>query len=303
MSQENDAFQLLVLEMLKEKKRKRRFFFVKLAIVLLIISYFVFSSDTPKVTKKEHAALIEVTGPIFESALASSDNLHKSLLGAYHAKGVKAVILRINSPGGSPVEADLMYKDLKRFRDKYKDIPLYAVCTDVCASAAYYIAAASDEIYANPSSMVGSIGVLYNGFGFVDAMEKIGVQRRLITAGKDKGFLDPFSKENPNQVRELQTMLDLVHQQFEKSVIEGRHGRLAKNKEIFSGRIWTGMQAKPLGLIDEFGSVWSVLSDKVLLKELVDYTYKEGFAEKLMREFSAELSQNFFNQLQTLRFN
>ncbi len=303
MSSDSNAFELLALEMLKEKKRKRRFMFLKLFIVVFIIALLVFNSDKPVGPKKDHAALIEITGPIFEAAMASSDNLHKSLLSAYHAKGVKALILRINSPGGSPVEADLIYQDIKRFREKYKDIPVYAVCTDACASAAYYIAAASDEIYANPSSMVGSIGVLYNGFGFVDAMEKLGVQRRLMTAGKDKGFLDPFSKENPEQVKSLQTMLDIVHKQFEESVIKGRKGRLKKSDDLFSGRVWTGVQAKPLGIIDEFGSVWTVLNDKAKQKHLVDYTHKEGFAEKLMREFSAEISQNFFEQLKSLRFS
>lgn len=300
---DKSALELLALEMLKEKKRKRRFSLVKWIGLAAVLAFLFINVDKTKTPKKDHVAVIEVNGPIFEGALASSDNMHKSLLRVVKAKGAKALFIKINSPGGSPVEADLMYQDILRFKKKHQDIPVFAICMDTCASAAYYIASSADEIFANPSSLVGSIGVIYNGFGFTDLINRIGIERRLITAGKDKGFLDPFSKENPEQVKELKTMLNIVHQQFIDSVLATRKNKLKKSDTLFTGRIWTGVQAKSLGLIDDFGSVWTVMSEKTKQKQLIDYTYKEGITEKLMREFSTELTQSFFHQLQKQGFS
>ena len=176
--------------------------------------------------------------------------LLKGIDNAYKNKGLKALILRINSPGGSPVQAEYMYNTVKYYKSKYPEVKTYAVCVDLCASAAYYVAVAADEIYASPASMVGSIGVLYNGFGFVDVMNKIGVTRRLQTSGVNKGFLDPFSPVSEFQKQKLQSMLDLIHQQFINRVKEGRGSRLHIDEDTFSGLFWTGEQALSFGLID-----------------------------------------------------
>jgi protease-4 len=221
-------------------------------------------------------------------------NFIKGLNSAYeNNKALKAVILRIDSPGGSPVQADYMYNSIQFYKKKYPDVKIYAVCVDMCASAAYYVAAAADEIYANPSSLVGSIGVLYNGFGFVDTMQKLGVTRRLHTAGINKGFLDQFSPDNPAQGQLLQTMLDLIHQQFIDRVKAGRGQRLVIDKDTFSGLFWTGIQAKERGLIDGFASSGQVARDIIKIDRVVDYTVQESVIER----FSKQMGTAIANQL------
>lgn len=288
---------------LKEKKRQRRFKYFKwlvLFMVVIVLAYFAHSKN--KVTT-DNAALIDIEGPIFFESDASADNLHKSLKSAFTSPSTKAVILRINSPGGSPVEADLIYQEVMRYRKEYPKKPVYAVCGTLCASAAYYIAASADEIYANPASLVGSIGVLYNGFGFVDALQKLGIQRRLVTAGKQKGFLDPFSAEKPEQVQELKTMLEVIHQQFIERVKQGRGKKLTVNAQTFSGRVWTGEQAKSLGLIDAYGGMWDIVRDKLKLEQVVDHSYHGGFAQKLMHELGSSASLQFMSYIQMHAIN
>lgn len=285
----NDLLQQIALEYLKEKKRKRRwgilYKVIFLVLILMGIGFFSsLSGDDEDVRNKPHVALIDIQGVMDGDGLSKADNIAQSLSMAYHDKGTKAIILRINSPGGSPVQADDIYREVMRYRTLHPKIKVYAVCTDMCASAAYYAAAAANEIYANPASIVGSIGVIYSGFGFDDLMKKVGVSRRLVTAGIYKGFMDPFSPEQPKEKEMLKHMLAIVHKQFEDRVKEGRGDRLHITPDLFSGLFWTGTQAKELGLIDGFGSAGSVARDVIKVKHLVDYTITESSLDKFARQ-------------------
>ncbi|MDF1757916.1 MAG: S49 family peptidase [Legionellaceae bacterium] len=290
----------IVLEHFKEQNRKRRWRWVRRILVTLVIIFLVVAFNYGRVedtaTKnKPHVGIIDIKGEINSSQVVSSDSLMKSLTSAYESKGLKALILRIDSPGGSPVQADYMFNALRYFRDKYPDVKTYSVCVDMCASAAYYVASAADEIYANPSSLVGSIGVVYNGFGFVEAMEKLGVSRRLKTSGSNKGFMDQFSPVKLEQEKDLMVMLDLIHNQFIKQVKLGRGSRLKINDETFSGLIWTGEQAREMGLIDGFASSGQLARDIIKIESLVDYTEKHSvidqFADKLGSSIVHQLPQ------------
>ncbi len=284
----------IVIEHLQAKKQQRfwrsiyRIFYV-LALLLTIYFLFFQSSDDAAAKTKPHVGLIDLVGEIGENQSASTDNFVKGLDSAYENKMLSALIIRINSPGGSPVQADDMYRAVRYYQGKYPAIKIHAVCVDLCASAAYYVAAAADDIYVNPSSMVGSIGVIYNGFGFVDSLQKLGITRRLQTAGRNKGFLDPFSPEDPSQKQNLQAMLDLVHQQFIERVKEGRGSRLHIDEDTFSGLIWTGTQAKERGLADEFGSSVEVARDVIKVDKIVDYTYKPGVMDQLLGRLGAQI--------------
>jgi protease-4 len=287
-SSPNDLLQQIALEYLKEKKRKRRWgIFYKTIFVLFIlwvVWFFTDNSHDEDLQNKPHVALIDIRGVMDDDGMSKADNIAESLSLAYKDKGTKAIILRINSPGGSPVQADDIYREIMRHRQLHPKIKVYAVCTDMCASAAYYAASAADEIYANQGSIVGSIGVIYNGFGFTDLMKKVGVSRRLVTAGEYKGFMDPFSPEQPKEKQMLQNMLDIVHKQFEDRVKEGRGDRLHMTPDLFSGLFWTGSQAKKLGLIDGFGSAGSVAREVVKVKRIVDYTVSENNFDKFARQ-------------------
>lgn len=285
----------IVLEYLREKKRKRigRWIIRSLLMVFILwIIYLVAFSHNEHVTDraKTHVGLIDLKGSIFENQEGSGDNFIRGLESAYKNKTMKALIIRIDSPGGSPVQADYMYNALRYYHHKFPEVKTYAVCVDVCASAAYYVAAGTDEIYANPSSMVGSIGVLYNGFGFVDTLQKLGVSRRLQTAGANKGFLDQFSPTNPAQEKILQTMLDLVHQQFIAKVKEGRGNRLVISDDVFSGLFWTGIQAKDLGLIDGFASSGQLAREIIKVEKVVDYTYKENVLDRVTKNIGTAMA-------------
>lgn len=292
MAEENNDSQLLlnkiVYEYMRDQKRKRIWRWIVRIIILIFIIAFTYkmikvSSMESMEKNKPHVGLIDLEGTIFEGQSASADKFAKSLHEAYKNSAMKALIIRINSPGGSPVQADYMFSTLRYYQEKHPNIKTYAVCVDLCASAAYYVAAAADEIYANPSSMVGSIGVLFNGFGFVDTLDKLGISRRLQTAGAYKDFLDPFSPEKPEQQKILQTMLNQVHQQFISRVREGRGKRLQENSEIFSGLFWTGIDAKKLGLIDGFASAGQLSRDKIQITRMVDYSQKDNIFEKFAR--------------------
>jgi protease-4 len=295
---DNSLMEKVAIEYLKEKKGKRRARYFKIFLFILVVIGLIYFSQSPSLDKKPHVALIEIKGPIFDSVDASAENLYKSLQRAYQAQNIKAVALRINSPGGSPVQSDMIYQEIMRYRKKYPKIKVYAICDDVCASGAYYIASSADEIYANQASLVGSIGVIFNGFGFVEAMQKLGIERRLVTAGNQKAFLDPFSKEKPEQVKELKNMLNIIHQQFIDRVKEGRGKRLSRSNEaLFSGRIWTGEQAKNLGLIDGFGGLCDVTRNQVKVDSIIDYTYKEGLMDKVFKQLTESFSLKLFSQL------
>nr|WP_141676653.1 S49 family peptidase [Legionella jamestowniensis] len=286
----------IVIEYMRDQRRQRYWRWIKrilFVMFVLFIFYQVYSyGDEDKTVRlKPHVGLIDLNGTIFDTEGAGAENFAKAMDSAYKSTGLKALIIRINSPGGSPVQADYMYNTLQYYRSKYPDIKTYAVCVDMCASAAYYVAAGAEEIYANPSSIVGSIGVLYNGFGFVDAMQKLGISRRLQTAGKNKGFMDPFSPQTPQQVQLLQTMLDNIHQQFIAKVKAGRGERLLIDDETFSGLFWTGEQAKARGLIDGFASSGQIVREKMQLEKVIDYTYKQTVLERFSKNLGTALAE------------
>ncbi|QDQ39183.1 S49 family peptidase [Legionella geestiana] len=296
-SDSQNAINQLVLEYLRDQKSRRRWRWVWrglwMAVLGLIAVQTFKAAGGESASDKPHVGIIDITGPIMDGAPANADNLAKGLVNAYKNPSLKALILRINSPGGSPVQADYMFNTIRYYRTKYPSIKTYAVCVDLCASAAYYAAVAADEIYASPASMVGSIGVVYNGFGFVDLLQKVGVTRRLQTAGRNKGFLDPFSPEVPAQQMMLQTMLNDVHQQFIARVKEGRGSRLHINNDTFSGLIWTGEQARVQGLIDGFASSGQLARKLVKSGVAVDYTATENvfdrFAKNMGTSFAGSL--------------
>ena len=295
--QENSAQNLLnqiVIEHFKEKKQEqkrrkwRKIIYVALLIVGVFYFFYAHKADIA-LRASPHVGLIDIKGEIFDNMSANADNLSKSLQAAYESSGLKAVIYRIDSPGGSPVQADYMFNAIRYYHKKYPKIKSYAVCADTCASAAYYVASAADFVYANHSSLVGSIGVLYNGFGFVDAMQKIGVSRRLETAGSNKGFMDPFSPVDMQQEQNLKTMLELIHQRFIDQVKRGRGKRLKESDTLFSGLIWTGIQAKDLGLIDGFASTGQLLRDVIKLETVLDYTERTSVMDQLAKNLGAEM--------------
>jgi protease-4 len=246
-----------------------------------------------------HTALIEVRGEIAADSEASAENLVAGLKGAFEDAESQAVVLRINSPGGSPVQAGIINDEIKRMKAKYKK-PVYAVVEEVCASGAYYIAVAADEIYVDKASLVGSIGVLMDGFGFVGTMEKLGVERRLLIAGDNKAMLDPFSPLNEKQKAYAQVMIDQIHQQFIKVVKDGRGKRLIENPTTFSGLFWNGEEAVHQGLADKFGNLDYVAREVVKAEEVIDYTPKENFAERLARRIGRSMGEGAVRALRAL---
>ena len=276
----------MVFQYMRDQKSKRvwrgiKYFFLLIIFAWLVYALFYQGNAETANKSKPHVGVIDLMGEIDEQKSASADNLMKGLKKAYANKHLQALVLRINSPGGSPVQADYMFSTLRFFQDKYKKIKVYAVCEDLCASAAYYAAAAASEIYANPSSMVGSIGVLYNGFGYVDTMQKLGVSRRLQTAGRNKGFMDPFSPVTPQEKAHLQKMLDSIHQRFIQQVKIGRGSRLLVDEDTFSGLFWAGEEAKKRGLIDGFASTGQLARDIIKLDKIVDYTVRPNMFEQV----------------------
>lgn len=286
---ERELLSNLAMGALKEQRRARRWgIFFKLFMVTYLVVFLILlipGAETGLSSTKQHTAIIELRGVIADNAEASADNVVTSLRDAFEAKHSSAVILRINSPGGSPVQSGYIYDEIKRLRGIYPGKPLYAVITDMCASGGYYIASAADEIYADKASIVGSIGVVMSGFGFVDGMEKLGVERRMLTAGESKGFLDPFSPLKKKDVTHIKSMLSNIHQQFIDVVKAGRGDRLKSDDEIFSGLVWTGEQSVEMGLTDGLGSASYVAREIIGQERIVDYTIKpdplEQFAGKL----------------------
>lgn len=284
----------LATDALKERRRTRRwgiffklltFAYLGFLLVLLIPDDW---SDSKMGEDEEHTALVEIEGVIAPGEKAEADKVVTGLRDAFEDDKTKAVILRINSPGGSPVQSSDMYKEVLRLREKYPDVPLYAVVTDVCASGGYYVASAADKIFVNESSIVGSIGVLMNGFGFVDAMEELGVERRLLTAGDHKGILDPFSPVSEFDRQHAAKMLDDLHETFIEAVKAGRGDRLKGDDEVlFSGLFWSGRQSIELGLADEIGSAGHVAREIVGAEEIVDFTSKGDALSRLADRLGA----------------
>jgi len=287
---ERTVIERLATEALKEQRRARRWgiFFKLLAFAYLtaILAMALDWRDRGE-TAGKHTALVELNGVIAAGNDASAERVNAALGAAFKDKNTSGVVLRINSPGGSPVQAQDIYEEMRRLRKKYPAIPLYAVVEDLCASGGYYVAAGADRIYVAKSSIVGSIGVRMDGFGFTGLMHKLGVERRLLTAGENKGFLDPFLPEDARQKRHAQALLDAVHQQFIAVVREGRGARLKETPDMFSGLVWTGQKSIELGLADAIGSVDDVARNVIKAEHIVDYTQKENIAEKLARRFGA----------------
>ncbi|WP_339510018.1 signal peptide peptidase SppA [Pseudomonas sp. RL_15y_Pfl2_60] len=285
----------------QEQRRSRRWgiFFKLLTFIYLFVALALFSPML-KLGKGAgdvggaHTALIEVRGVIADKEAASADNIVGSLRAAFEDENTKGVILRINSPGGSPVQSGYIYDEIKRLRGEHPDVKLYAVISDIGASGAYYIASAADQIYADKASLVGSIGVTAASFGFVGLMDKLGVDRRVYTSGEHKAFLDPFQPPKAEETEFWQGVLDTTHQQFIDSVKKGRGDRLkvAENPELFSGLIWSGEQALKLGLIDGLGSTSYVARDVIGQKELVDFTVQDSPLDRFAKKLGASVAEN-----------
>ncbi len=298
MSEQNNNWERGVLEKLamsaiQEQRRARHWgiFFKALTFGYLFLVLFIimgwFGEKEPALSTGKHTALIDMQGVIAPDTAASADFLIPSLQDAFEDKGTQGVILRINSPGGSPVQAGQINDEIRRLRAKYPQIPLHVVVEDICASGGYYVAVAGDKIFVDKASLIGSIGVLMDGFGFTGAMDKLGVERRLLTAGTNKGFLDPFSPANPQHEAYAKQMLGEIHQQFIDVVRQGRGKRLKETPDTFSGLVWNGQRGVEMGLADGFGSVESVARDVIKAEEIVDFTMKESFGERLAKRFGA----------------
>ncbi len=299
---ERATLEKLLFATLKEQRAHRRwgiFFKSLFFLYLLVMLWLVLPGKNFSTAGKQRSltALINIEGVIDANGGTKADDVITGLQAAFKDSNTKGIILRINSPGGSPVQASNIYNELRYLRNEHKDIKVYAVCSDLCASAAYYIAAGTDDIYANQTSLVGSIGVLLDSFGFVETMQKLGVERRLLTSGDHKGFLDPFSPMKPDEQKLAQGILDNVHAQFIHDVEAGRGTRLQNNPDIFSGLVWTGSQALPLGLIDGFGDMRSVARDVIKETTIVDYTVTPNYLEKLAHKLGASFSQAVVGQL------
>ena len=299
---ERDTINELVFAAVKEQRRSRRWALLfRGFIALYLVAVLVVFLDDSKVSPSEltaHTALIEISGVIAADGEASADNVVNALRKAFKNEKAAGIILRINSPGGSPVQSGYINDEIVRLRNKYPDKPLHAVIVDICASGGYYVAAAADKIYADKASLVGSIGVIMNGFGFTEAMDKLGVERRLLTAGEHKGFLDPFSPLNEAEVTHTKGMLANIHQQFIDVVKNGRGDRLADDEKLFSGYIWSGEKSLELGLVDGLGSSSYVARDLIKEEKIVDYTLRpnfvDRFAERLGVAFGASVSNKIF---------
>ncbi|WP_151194448.1 S49 family peptidase [Cysteiniphilum sp. JM-1] len=278
-----------------EQRRARRWRifwrFCWLVVAIIIIGLLIKSFSSKPVNNENHIALVKVDGVIADDSNANATRINDSLDAAFKNKNTKAVIVQINSPGGSPVQSDDIYEHMRYLQNKYPKTPLYAVCVDVCASGGYYIASGAKDIYANKMTITGSIGVRAGGFGFVDLLKKIGVERRLYTAGKDKGFLDPFEPQSASQVSEMEAMLTETHQVFIDAVKAGRGDRLDKKQEdkIFSGMPFSGVQAKKYGLIDGFASVDSLQREKFNDMKVVNFTKPLSVFDQISQKLGTEV--------------
>ncbi len=300
---ERKIIEKLALETLAEQKRRRRWgiFFKMLGfgyLTFLIVALGEWGGATDKLGDgKKHTALIQLNGVIKQTGEASAEKITEALQAAFKDRGTQGVILRINSPGGSPVQSGIINDEIRRLRSKFPGIPLYAVVEDVCASGGYYVAAAADKIFVDKASVVGSIGVLMDGFGFTGTMDKLGVERRLLTAGQNKGFLDPFSPQDDQHKQHAQILLDDIHKQFIDVVRKGRGKRLKESPELFSGLMWTGAKSIELGLADELGSVEYVAREVIKAEDILDYTMRASLTERFARQFGADMTEGVMNAI------
>ena len=293
---ERQLLEKIAFASLKEQKARRHWgIFFKLSTLAYLIAVLVLVvdwGDPEKLVDGKHTALINVHGTIEATGDASAEKINGALQSAFGDKGTAGVIMRINSPGGSPVQSGIVHDEIRRLRSKHPDIPLYVVVEDLCASGGYYVASAADKIFVDKASIVGSIGVLMDGFGFTGAMDKFGVERRLLTAGANKGFLDPFSPQDEKQKAHAQILLGEIHRQFIEVVRKGRGTRLKETPEMFSGLMWTGSQSIAMGLADDLGTVDSVARDLIKADTILDYSVKENIAERFAKRLGAEMGQS-----------
>jgi protease IV len=291
---ERQALEHLLLENLKESRKARRWKTILRVLSLILIVGFILQVFDLRpfggsFGAERHTAMVSIEGEISSNAIANALDVGSALQAAFENDNSVGVILRINSPGGSPVQSGIINDEIRRLRALYPNKPLHVVVEDICASGGYYIAVAGDQILVDKASIVGSIGVVMDSFGFTGLMDKLGISRRMITAGSNKGMLDPFSKEDPKQVEMVQTMLNEIHQQFIAVVKAGRGDRLKDSPDLFSGRVWNGEQAVKMGLADGFGTVDTVARDVFKAPNILDYTMKENFAERVAKRFGAEV--------------
>jgi protease-4 len=288
---ERAALERIALAAITEQRAARRwkifFRFVFLILLVIVVAgAFFFTSDKVAATGR-HTAMVTLDGEIAADTNANAEDVDTALQSAFEDADTAGVILRCNSPGGSPVQAGIIYSEIRRLRAKHPSIPLYAVVGDMCASGGYYAVSAADKIYVDKASIVGSIGVLMDSFGFTGLMDKLGIQRRLHTSGENKGFFDPFSPETPKMDEHAQDMLDQIHVQFIDAVREGRGKRLHETPDMFSGLFWTGQKSVELGLADGFGDADYVARDLFKAPDIVDYTVKESITDRVARKFGA----------------
>jgi protease IV len=292
---ERAAIEKIALAAIQEQRRARHWgiFFKLLLFIYLFALLFIWLGWTGKkeTSAAKHTAMVELRGVIGPESSASADNVVSGLQDAFKDRRTQGVILRINSPGGSPVQAGHINDEIKRLRAKYPNIPVYAVVEDICASGGYYVAVAADQIYVDKGSIIGSIGVLMDGFGFTGLMDKLGIERRLLAAGRNKGFLDPFSPIRDDQQKYAESMLNEIHQQFISIVRQGRGKRLKETPELFSGLLWVGTRSVELGLADALGSVDFVAREVIKAEDIVDFTPRENIAERVARRFGAAMAE------------
>jgi len=302
---EKDVLEKLMFSALKEQKSARRWgiFFKLLTFSYLMVLLAIIAAPQIKSgiggSGKQHVAVVDVLGQIASSEASSASSIIEGLQDAAKDKNTKGIILNINSPGGSPVQSIYIYDEIRRLKKLHPNLPIYAVVADICASGGYFIAAAADKIFVSPASIIGSIGVIMNGFGFTGVMDKVGVERRLLTAGEHKAMLDPFSPVKEPENQHMQSLLNQVHQQFIDAVRQGRGDRLkeAQTPELFSGLVWTGAESLKIGLADGFGSVESVARDELGTEETVNFTPKEQLLDRLAGKFGAAFSHSISNLL------
>jgi len=300
---ERSLLEKLALESIAEQRSARRW---RVAVSLAWLAFWLLvfiviaswsSGKHDGAALEKHTALIDLKGVISADSKASGDKIIASLQAAFKDKNTVGVVLRINSPGGSPVQAGYINDEIRRLRGLHKDIPIYVVVQDICASGGYYVAAAADKIYVDKASIVGSIGVLMDGFGFTGAMDKLGIERRLITAGENKGFLDPFSPLNPDQRKLAKEMVDEIHRQFIDVVRAGRGKRLKESADMFSGLVWSGEKSVAMGLADGLGGLDYVAREVVKAEQIVDFTESESFSEQLSRRLGASATEALWNSV------
>lgn len=292
---ERELLEKLLFEALVEQRKARRWSLAFRAFLIasvglgFALAFRPLSQEGLPGAGKVHTAVVDVIGTIAEGGEIDADTIIEGLREAVEAEGVKGIVLRMNTPGGSPVQSAYVYDEIRRIKKEHPALPVYAVVSDLCASGGYYIASAADRIFVNPASIVGSIGVIMNGFGFVGTLERLGVERRVMTAGDHKAILDPFGPVDPAEKQHVQQLLNAVHQQFIAAVKAGRGDRLKDRPEIFSGLVWTGAEGIELGLVDAVGELHQVAETVIGAKEIVNYSHRETLLDRLTQQLGTSL--------------